>query len=112
MIKDGLQFLRLIVRIIVASIISLCALVVDFFMFVVYSITSRDLGPLLGDMMFHIETLVRLINEGINQMLNMLLYLVATISDLGSIASDIAYWVCKIVMMVKKFVIEWFICGE
>jgi hypothetical protein len=111
-IKDGMQMLRLIARILVASIISVFSLVVDFFMFVVYSITGRDTGPLVGDMMFHIEKLIELIVEGMNQMLNMLLYLIATISDLGSIASDIAYWICKIVMLVKKFVVELFMCGK
>eukprot|EP00961_Rhodomonas_salina_P224895 3040280-Rhodomonas_salina.2 len=61
--------------------------------------------------MSHLENLVKMVAEALMQLLNLLLYMISTISDIGKIIVEIAIWVCKVVMMMYKFVVEWLLCG-
>eukprot|EP00961_Rhodomonas_salina_P292975 3933374-Rhodomonas_salina.1 len=109
--KDGLQLARLAVRMILAGFMSMSAIVVDLFMLIFHPLLEMDAADIVNDIMYNIGNLLQLWEAAILQLLDLFIYLLSTISPIGSMFADTFAILCTVVHMIYVIVFKGFVCN-
>jgi hypothetical protein len=110
LLKEAIQYARLICRMLISLLMSFYSIIVDLFLCVIYSAQNKDLSGLLSDAAYHIENIIRHFVEFFKQMFNLLISFIHQLGGAAEMIAVVAVWICKIVSLIVRVVIEWFLC--